>query len=193
MNETQVTVVGNVTANPELRYTQNGIPVANFTIASTERVFDKQTQQMKDGDTIFYRTAAWRQLGEHVAASLQKGMQVIARGKLKHRQYEAKDGGTAYSLEIELEEIGVSLRFGTTQFTKSTSNTQQAAQAPAQVAQPQQYGQPVQPGPAPMTQPQYAAQPAAPQAAPVPQTVPGQPAPAPAAGQNVENMPDDLF
>lgn len=188
MNETNVTVVGNVTADPELRYTQNGIPVANFTVASTERVFDREANAMKDGDTIFYRVAAWRELGEHVANSLAKGHQVLVYGKLKHKPYQTREGQTAYSLEIEPTAIGPSLQFGTTVFTKCAPKGQQVAQPPAQVAQA-----PVQPqpGPAPVTQPQYAPPAQQPAAQPAAPAVPPQYAQAPAGG--VESMPDDLF
>lgn len=193
MNETNVTVVGNVTADPELRYTQNGIPVANFTVASTERVFDREANAMKDGDTIFYRVAAWRELGEHVANSLAKGQQVIVLGKLKHKPYQTREGQTAYSLEIEPTAIGPSLQFGTTVFTKSAPKGQQAAQPPAGMAQPVQPAAPALTAPVVATQPQAVPQQQqqyVPQAAPVPQ---GAPVPQAVPAGGVEAMSDDLF
>lgn len=181
MNETKVTVVGNLTADPELRYTQNGIPVANFTVASTERVFDRNTQQATDGDKLFIRVAAWRDLGEHVANSFHKGEEVIVFGKLKNREYQKQDGTTGWSLEIEPEAVGASVRWGTTAFTKSPPKGQPTAQPAAPVA-----AAPAQPGPAPVTQPQYAAPAAQPTAQAAPQY-------AQAPTGNVESMPDDLF
>lgn len=197
MNETNVAVVGNVTADPELRYTQNGIPVANFTVASTERVFDRETNAMKDGDTIFYRVAAWRELGEHVANSLAKGHQVLVYGKLKHKPYQTREGQTGYSLEIEPTAIGPSLQFGTTVFTKSAPKGQQATQPPAVVAQPVQPSAPALTGPVVATQQQQGApQQAAPQQQFVPQGAPvpqGTPVPQAVPAGGVEAMPDDLF
>lgn len=122
-----VTVVGNLTADPELRWTQAGHAVAGFTIASTPRVFDKTRGEYVDGDTLFLRASAWRDLGEHVAASLSKGMQVIAVGKLKQRSYETKDGEKRTSIELDVDEIGPSLRFATAQVTRAGKTAQAVA------------------------------------------------------------------
>lgn len=117
--ETIITVVGNVTADPELRYTQSGLAVANFTIASTPRTFDRQSNEWKDGEALFLRASVWREFAEHVANSLQKGMRVIAQGRLKQRSYETKEGERRTALELEVDEIGPSLRFATAQVTRS--------------------------------------------------------------------------
>ena len=90
--ETVITVVGNLTADPELRYTQNGIPVANFTIASTPRTFDRASSEWKDGEALFLRSSVWRDYAEHVAGSLTKGMRVVAQGRLRQRSYETREG-----------------------------------------------------------------------------------------------------
>ena len=111
--ETIITVVGNLTADPELRYTQNGLAVANFTVASTPRVFDRQSNEMKDGEALFLRASCWRDMAEHVAGSLVKGSRVIVTGQLKQRSYETKEGEKRTSMELEVHEIGPSLRFAT--------------------------------------------------------------------------------
>ena len=111
--ETQITVVGNLTADPELRFTGNGTAVANFTIASTPRTFDKYRNEWVDGEALFLRCAAWKQLGENVAESLTKGMQVIVQGRLKSRSYETKEGEKRTSMELEVDSIGPSLQFAT--------------------------------------------------------------------------------
>ena len=118
--ETVITVVGNLTSDPELRYTQNGLAVANFTIASTPRSFDKASNDWKDGDPLFLRASVWREFAEHVAGSLSKGARVIATGRLKQRNYETKEGEKRTSFEIEVDEIGPSLRYATAQVTRST-------------------------------------------------------------------------
>jgi small subunit ribosomal protein S6 len=102
--ETIITVVGNLTADPELRYTQNGLPVANFTIASTPRNFDRATSEWKDGEALFLRASVWREFAEHVAGSLTKGSRVIATGRLKQRSYETKEGEKRTSIELEIDE-----------------------------------------------------------------------------------------
>lgn len=111
--ETIITVVGNLTADPELRYTQTGLAVVNFTIASTPRVFDRQANDWKDGDALFLRASCWREFAEHVSGSLTKGARVIATGRLKQRSYETKEGEKRTSIELEVEEIGPSLRYAT--------------------------------------------------------------------------------
>ena len=117
--ETIITVVGNLTADPELRFTQNGLAVANLTIASTPKTFDKQTNQMKDGDPLFLRASVWREFAENVAASLQKGSRVIAQGRLKQRSYETQAGEKRTVIELEIDEIGPDLRFATAQVTRA--------------------------------------------------------------------------
>ena len=117
--ETIITVVGNLTSDPELRYTQNGLAVANFTIASTPRNFDRASNEWKDGEALFLRASVWRDFAEHVAGSLTKGSRVIATGRLKQRSYETKEGEKRTSIELEVDEIGPSLRYATAQVTRS--------------------------------------------------------------------------
>jgi len=118
--ETIITVVGNLTADPELRYTQTGLAVANFTIASTPRTFDRQTNDWKDGDALFLRASCWREFAEHVAGSLTKGSRVIATGRLKQRNYDDRDGNKRTAIELEVDEIGPSLRYATAQVTRAS-------------------------------------------------------------------------
>ncbi|MCC4906948.1 single-stranded DNA-binding protein [Microbacterium sp. cx-59] len=117
--ETVITVVGNLTADPELRYTQNGLPVVNFTIASTPRTLDRQSNEWKDGDALFLRASCWREFAEHVAGSLTKGSRVIATGRLKQRTYQDREGQNRTALELEVDEIGPSLRYATAQVTRA--------------------------------------------------------------------------
>jgi single-strand DNA-binding protein len=117
--ETVITVVGNLTADPELRYTQNGLAVANFTIASTPRTFDRQANEWKDGDALFLRASVWREFAEHVAGSLTKGSRVIAQGRLRQRSYQDREGQQRTSIELEVDEIGPSLRYATAQVTRA--------------------------------------------------------------------------
>jgi single-strand DNA-binding protein len=119
--ETIITVVGNLTSDPELRYTQSGQAVANFTIASTPRTLDRQTNEWKDGEALFLRASCWREFAEHVAGSLTKGSRVIAQGRLKQRSYETKEGEKRTSIELEIDEIGPSLRYATAQVTRASS------------------------------------------------------------------------
>lgn len=121
--ETIITVVGNLTADPELRYTQSGLAVANFTIASTPRTFDRQANDWKDGEALFLRASCWREFAEHVAGSLTKGSRVIATGRLKQRSYETKDGEKRTAIELEVDEIGPSLRYATAQVTRSSGGS----------------------------------------------------------------------
>ncbi len=104
---------------PELRYTQNGLPVANFTIASTPRTFDRQANEWKDGEALFLRASVWREFAEHVAGSLTKGSRVIATGRLKQRSYQDREGNNRTSIELEVDEIGPSLRYATAQVTRA--------------------------------------------------------------------------
>jgi single-strand DNA-binding protein len=119
--ETILTVVGNLTADPELRFTPSGAPVANFTIASTPRLFDKATSEWKDGDALFLNCAVWRQAAENVAESLTKGMRVIVTGQLKSRRYETREGEKRTSMEIEVEEVGPALKYATAKVTRSST------------------------------------------------------------------------
>jgi single-strand DNA-binding protein len=132
--ETVITVVGNLTSDPELRYTQNGLAVANFTIASTPRNFDKATNDYKDGDALFLRASVWREFAEHVAGSLTKGSRVIATGRLKQRSYETKEGEKRTSIELEVDEIGPSLRYATAQVTRAASSRDAGGQQTRQNA-----------------------------------------------------------
>lgn len=118
--ETIITVVGNLTADPELRYTQGGLAVANFTIASTPRTFDRQANDWKDGEALFLRASVWREFAENVAGTLTKGSRVIATGRLKQRSYETKEGEKRTSIELEIDEIGPSLRYATAQVTRTS-------------------------------------------------------------------------
>ena len=118
--ETVITVVGNLTGDPELRFTPAGAAVANFTVASTPRTFDRQSNEWKDGDTLFLSCAVWRQAAENVAESLQRGMRVIVQGRLKSRQYETREGEKRTVFEIDVEEVGPSLRSASAKVTKTT-------------------------------------------------------------------------
>ncbi|TFD61114.1 single-stranded DNA-binding protein [Cryobacterium sp. Hh7] len=129
--ETVITVVGNLTSDPELRYTQNGLAVANFTIASTPRTFDKASNEWKDGDALFLRASVWRDYAEHVAGSLTKGTRVIAQGRLVQRSYETKEGEKRTSMELEIDAIGPDLRYVTASITRAQSGrSQQQPSAP---------------------------------------------------------------
>lgn len=140
--ETVLTVVGNLTADPELRYTQSGLAVANFTIASTPRTFDRARNEWVDGDALYLRSSVWREVAEQVAASLTKGVRVIATGRLKQRSYETKEGEKRTAIEFEVDEIGPSLRFATAVVSRvqrdssSSAATVAAAVAEEWVAEP---------------------------------------------------------
>ncbi|HEX5116278.1 MAG TPA: single-stranded DNA-binding protein [Pseudonocardiaceae bacterium] len=122
--ETTITVTGNLTADPELRFTEAGTPVANFSIASTPRAFDRQSGEWKDGDPLFLRCTVWRQAAENVAESLSRGMRVVVQGRLRQRSYETKDGERRTVVELDVDEIGPSLKFATAKVTKTTSRDQ---------------------------------------------------------------------
>jgi single-strand DNA-binding protein len=111
--ETVITVVGNLVDDPELRFTPSGAAVANFRIASTPRTFDKQSNEWKDGDALFLSCSVWRQAAENVAESLQKGMRVVVQGRLKQRSYETREGEKRTVVELEVEEVGPSLKYAT--------------------------------------------------------------------------------
>src|SRR4051812_48360690 len=116
--DTTITVVGNLTDDPELRFTPSGAAVANFTVASTPRFLDKQTNEWKDGDPLFLRCSVWRQAAENVAESLTRGGRVIVTGRLKQRSYETKEGEKRTVYEVEVDEIGPSLRYATAKVNK---------------------------------------------------------------------------
>ena len=118
--ETVITVVGNLVDDPELRFTPSGAAVANFRIASTPRTFDKQTNEWKDGDALFLSCSVWRQAAENVAESLQRGMRVVVQGRLKARTYETREGEKRTVFEIEVEEVGPSLKYATAKVTRTT-------------------------------------------------------------------------
>ena len=118
--ETTITLVGNLTADPELRFTPSGAAVANFTVASTPRNFDRQTNEWKDGDAMFLNCAVWRQAAENVAESLQKGMRVIVSGRLKSRSYETREGERRTVFEIDVDEIGPALKYATAKISRNS-------------------------------------------------------------------------
>lgn len=136
--ETVITIVGNLTADPELRTTRNGGTVANFSIAATPRVFDKQSNQWVDGDALFLRCSAWRDLASHCAQTLRKGMRVIAQGRLQQRSYQAQDGSNRTVIELQVDEIGPSLRYATAQVQKMQSGGYQGNANGGGYQQPQQ-------------------------------------------------------
>ncbi|WP_323791806.1 single-stranded DNA-binding protein [Nocardioides sp.] len=118
--ETIITVVGNLVDDPELRFTPSGAAVANFRIASTPRTFDKNSNEWKDGDALFLSCAVWRQAAENVAESLQKGMRVVVQGRLKQRQYETREGEKRTVVELEVEEVGPSLKYATAKVARAS-------------------------------------------------------------------------
>jgi single-strand DNA-binding protein len=118
--DTVVTVVGNLTADPELRFTPSGAAVASFTVASTPRTFDKQTNEWKDGEALFLRCSAWRQMAENVAETLQRGFRVIVQGRLVQRSYETREGEKRTVVEMQVDEIGPSLRYATAKVNRTT-------------------------------------------------------------------------
>ncbi|MEU4739044.1 single-stranded DNA-binding protein [Actinosynnema sp. NPDC023658] len=116
--ETTITVVGNLTADPELRFTQSGAAVASFTVASTPRTFDKASGEWKDGEALFLRCNVWRQVAENVAESLTRGSRVLVTGRLRQRSFETKEGEKRTVIELEVDEIGPSLRYATAKVNK---------------------------------------------------------------------------
>jgi len=117
--DTQITVVGNLVSDPELRYTPTGVAVANFRIASTPRTFDRQSNEWKDGDSLFLTCNVWRQAAENVAESLQRGMRVVVQGRLHQRSYETREGEKRTVFEVEVDDVGPSLRNASAKVTKS--------------------------------------------------------------------------
>jgi single-strand DNA-binding protein len=118
--DTTITVIGNLTADPELRFTPSGAAVANFTVASTPRMFDRQTNEWKDGEALFLRCAIWREAAENVAESLTRGSRVIVQGRLKQRSFETREGEKRTVVEVEVDEIGPSLRYATAKVNKAS-------------------------------------------------------------------------
>ncbi|MFI5749085.1 single-stranded DNA-binding protein [Streptomyces sp. NPDC051644] len=120
--ETVITVVGNLVDDPELRFTPSGAAVAKFRVASTPRIFDRQTNEWKDGEGLFLTCSVWRQTAENIAESLQRGMRVIVQGRLKQRSYEDREGVKRTVYELDVEEVGPSLKNATAKVTKATGN-----------------------------------------------------------------------
>ena len=118
-NETPITVVGNLVADPELRFTPSGAAVANFRIASTPRSFNRETNQFEDGEALFLTCNCWRQMAENVAESLTKGMRVIVQGRLRQRSYQTREGENRTVFEVEVDEVGPSIKFATASVTRS--------------------------------------------------------------------------
>jgi single-strand DNA-binding protein len=123
--ETVITVVGNLVDDPELRFTPSGAAVAKFRVASTPRTFDRQTNEWKDGESLFLTCSVWRQAAENVAESLQRGMRVIVQGRLKQRSYEDREGVKRTVYELDVDEVGASLRNATAKVTKTTGRSSQ--------------------------------------------------------------------
>jgi single-strand DNA-binding protein len=117
--DTTLTLIGNLTADPELRFTPSGAAVANFTVASTPRTFDRQSNEWKDGETLFMRCSVWRDAAENVAESLQRGSRVIVTGRLKSRSYDTKEGEKRTVMELEVDELGPSLRYATAKVNRT--------------------------------------------------------------------------
>ena len=129
--DTNLTMIGNLVSDPELRFTPSGAAVAKFTVASTPRYLDKTTNEWKDGDSLFLQCQIWRQAAENVAESLTKGMRVIVSGRLKQRSYETKEGEKRTVFEVEVDEVGPSLRNATAKVTKTARQTGTGYSAPA--------------------------------------------------------------
>ena len=121
--DTIITVIGNLTSDPELRWTPSGAAVANFTIASTPRTLDRQTQEWKDGEVLFLRCSVWREAAENVAESLTRGSRVMAQGRLKQRSFETKEGEKHSVIALEVDEIGPSLRYATATVAKAARSS----------------------------------------------------------------------
>ena len=144
-NETKITVVGNLTDDPTLRFTPNGAAVANFTVASTPRTFDRQSNEWKDGEALFLSCSVWRQPAENVAGSLAKGMRVIVQGRLRARSYDDRDGNRRTVIGIEVDDVGPALKFATATVVRAESGHRTQA-TPPQAAAPRT-GAPTPPDP----------------------------------------------
>lgn len=125
--ETVITLIGNLVADPELRFTPSGAAVASFTIASTPRVFDRQSNEWKDGEALFLRASVWREAAENVAETLTKGMRVIAQGRLRSRSYDTKEGERRTVMELEVDEIGPSLKYASAKVTRTARGNGEGA------------------------------------------------------------------
>lgn len=125
--DTTICVIGNLTADPELRFTPSGAAVASFTIASTPRTFDKNSNEWKDGEALFLRCSIWRQAAENVAESLTRGMRVVAQGRLQQRSYETREGEKRTVIELQVDEVGPSLKYATAKVNR-TARASDAAQ-----------------------------------------------------------------
>ncbi|MGX0886434.1 single-strand DNA-binding protein [Kocuria rhizophila] len=126
--ETNLTVVGNLTADPELRFTPSGAAVANFTVASTPRQFDRQANEWQDQETLFMRCSVWREAAENVAESLSKGTGVIVQGRLKARSYETREGDRRTSMELDVDEVGPSMKYATAKVQRNAKGTGNSSQ-----------------------------------------------------------------
>lgn len=118
--ETLITIVGNLTGDPELRFTPSGAAVANFTVASTPRTFDRQSNEWKDGETLFMRCSVWRDAAENVAESLSRGTRVVVTGRLKSRSYDTKEGEKRTVIELDVDEVGPSMKYATAKVNKTS-------------------------------------------------------------------------
>lgn len=149
--ETILTIIGNLTADPEMRTTSKGGTVCNFSIAATPRQYNSQSGQWEGGQTLFMRCTVWRDMAEHCAQTLHKGMRVIAQGRLQQRTYQAKDGTQRTVVEMQVDEIGPSLRYATAQVQRiqHANGGQNMAQAPAQRPVAGSWGAPADPWGAP--------------------------------------------
>lgn len=130
-NDTTITLVGNLVDDPELRFTPSGVAVAKFRIASTPRTYDRTTNAWKDGEGLFLTCNVWREMGEHAAETLQRGLRVIVQGRLRQRSYETKEGEKRTVYEVEVDEVGPSLRFAVARVNKATRSTTADAGTPA--------------------------------------------------------------
>ncbi len=158
-NETIVTIVGNCVNDPELRFTPSGAAVANFTVASTPRTFDRQANEWKDNDTLFMRCSAWRDAAENIAESLPRGTRVIVQGRLKMRSYETKEGEKRTVVEMDVDEVGPSLRYASAKVTKAERSSGQGGFGGQQQPQGQQQQDPWATGGQPQQQGGWGQQP----------------------------------
>jgi single-strand DNA-binding protein len=145
--ETSITLVGNLTGDPELRFTGGGAAVASFTVASTPRKFDKNTNQWQDGEALFMRCSIWRQAAENVAETLTRGMRVIVTGSIRQRSYTTKEGEKRTVIELEVEEVGPSIRYATAKVNRAArEGSTSTQQAPAAAAADDPWGAPAATG-----------------------------------------------
>lgn len=147
--ETVITIVGNLTSDPELRFTPSGAAVADFTVASTPRTYDANAQEWRDGNTLFMRCSVWREAAENVAESLRRGMRVIVQGRLTQRSFEGRDGSSRSVVELQVDEVGPSLRRAKAQVMRSQATPQPGAHSAAQGGAPGGYYTALTSGPLP--------------------------------------------